>query len=111
MSKPVEQDVEGGEVGGEAPLFCPSNSAAPAPALPGKAITVTFQQLTFEVDQGRGAARKRRRAPLLQDVAGFVLPGQLTAVLGPSGSGAVQCRTGLGAETAARELLASRKQQ
>ncbi|KAI3436857.1 hypothetical protein D9Q98_006267 [Chlorella vulgaris] len=99
MSKPVEQDVEGGEVGGEAPLFCPSNSAAPAPALPGKAITVTFQQLTFEVDQGRGAARKRRRAPLLQDVAGFVLPGQLTAVLGPSGSG----------KTTLLDLLSGRK--
>lgn len=51
----------------------------------GQPLTLVFQHLTFEVSSGR--RRRRQWRPLLSDVSGAAAPGELVAVLGPSGSG------------------------
>lgn len=47
--------------------------------------TVVFRHVTYEVRAGRG--RGRHWQPLLRDVSGYVAPQELTALMGPSGSG------------------------
>lgn len=44
-----------------------------------------FRHVTYEVRAGRG--RGRHWQPLLRDVSGYVAPQELTALMGPSGSG------------------------
>ena len=57
----------------------PTGGQRPRPPL-----VVTFERVTFEVGSGR---RPPRRRTLLRDVSGYARPGELTALLGPSGSG------------------------
>lgn len=51
----------------------------------GQQQTVVFRHVTYEVRAGRG--KGRRWQPLLHDVSGYVAPQELTALMGPSGSG------------------------
>lgn len=79
-------DVESGSAGSEPP----SPSAAGlgfgnGGGVARRTVAVTLQHVTFDVTEGRGRKRHWRR--LLDDVTAAVLPGELVAVLGPSGSG------------------------
>lgn len=76
-------DVESGSAGSEPPS--PSREGGDDGAAERRTVAVTLQHVTFDVSEGRG--RKRRWRRLLSDVTAAVLPGELVAVLGPSGSG------------------------
>ena len=79
-----------------------SGAAAPAPApvtpraksasveqeeLPG--LVVTFQNITYRVPSSR---KRGEWATLLEGVTAYLAPGQMTAILGPSGSGGRMAR-------------------
>ena len=78
-------DLEGGQGLLASPDSPQAHTSATPHAPPAATITLTFDRVTFEISQGRG--RRRRWLPLLREVSGYARPGQLTAVLGPSGSG------------------------
>ena len=52
---------------------------------PHRLVRLVFQHVTFEIRQGM-----RKWQPLLRDVSAWVRPAELTAVVGPSGSGEEQ---------------------
>lgn len=76
-------DVEAQLEQWRSPLHAAAAAAEPAGAP--RQQTVVFEAVTFEVQSGRGRARRTRA--LLRGVSGFVRPGTTLAVLGPSGSG------------------------
>lgn len=81
-------DVESGSAGSEPPSPSAAdfgNGGNTRGRARRRTVAVTLQRVTFDVTEGRGRKRHWRR--LLDNVTAAVLPGELVAVLGPSGSG------------------------
>ena len=72
MKDALEVEVERADV----------EAGARAPGSPGS-MAVTFQRVTYHI-----STRRQKQLFLLQGVSGYLRPATMTAVLGPSGSGA-----------------------
>jgi ABC-type multidrug transport system fused ATPase/permease subunit len=54
-------------------------------ALTGHLVQVEWRDITYTVEVGKGAARKKKQ--ILNGLSGIVEPGHVVAIMGPTGSG------------------------